>query len=452
VKRTPTPNEAGAAVAAPVTEGLDSAAITHLRLTDIALGVRRRKYYNDIEGLAESITLTGLDHPVTVIPDPTQEGKYLLRTGGRRYKAFEFLGRETIPAVIKPFQNLLIAEAAENTQRDGFTIEEMVEHAKTIIDAMVERRGRPKGDDDSDGEKNVSDRTHLGDGDSDGEKNVGDCAHLWPGLKKGEKTADYAARMAGLGSRRTLERAQKVRQNAIPEVWEALNLKPQVISLWYAHEICLQPQDKQLSLLNAAKQDPDTNPKKLAELNKLRRKEKRQTRVGIDPETTAQPDDFPDPMDGYNLIRVAPNFHKSKIETLATFPIRKHGASNTLVCIECKDQHLDRAIALQKAWGLVHRFTMCVEPEETSIVIGASSPPEPVHIVVCGFNERHNDVFEKVKTPRVHHRKSPQSSARDVILEVFGPFANRRMLDVSADKSCAGWTICKHTYGYALLG
>jgi ParB-like chromosome segregation protein Spo0J len=57
----------------------------------IQIGKRHRRDMGDIEGLAASIRDIGLLHPIVITPG------FRLIAGERRIRAFESLGRETIP-------------------------------------------------------------------------------------------------------------------------------------------------------------------------------------------------------------------------------------------------------------------------------------------------------------------------------------------------------------------
>src|SRR5215210_773405 len=70
-----------------------------------------------IRELADSIDAAGmLINPVTVIPGEETD-TYILATGQRRVRAFELLGRETIPAIVAKSGKLREISLIENLQR-----------------------------------------------------------------------------------------------------------------------------------------------------------------------------------------------------------------------------------------------------------------------------------------------------------------------------------------------
>jgi len=82
---------------------------------------RMREDYGDLEQLKFSIEQFGLMQPIVVEPRP--EDKFLLIAGGRRFRAFQELGKTTIPAMLKDnLDDLTRAEleAEENLNRKDF--------------------------------------------------------------------------------------------------------------------------------------------------------------------------------------------------------------------------------------------------------------------------------------------------------------------------------------------
>ncbi|UCZ53246.1 nucleoid occlusion protein [Bacillus shivajii] len=85
-----------------------------------------------IEELAQTIKTHGIIQPIVL---RQLEGKYEIIAGERRWRAVTTLGWETIPAVIKTFNDSQTASVAliENLQREGLTsIEEANAYAKLI--------------------------------------------------------------------------------------------------------------------------------------------------------------------------------------------------------------------------------------------------------------------------------------------------------------------------------
>jgi len=86
-----------------------------VNVNTIQIRDRTRKDFGNLEALAASIELVGLLHPIGISTDHT------LIFGERRLRAFELLGRDTIPARIINVPNLTLAEHAENEIRKDFT-------------------------------------------------------------------------------------------------------------------------------------------------------------------------------------------------------------------------------------------------------------------------------------------------------------------------------------------
>lgn len=85
-----------------------------------------------IDELAQTIRTHGVIQPIVV---RERDGKYEIIAGERRWRAVTSLGWETIPAIIKEFNDSQTASIAliENLQREGLTaIEEAVAYAKLI--------------------------------------------------------------------------------------------------------------------------------------------------------------------------------------------------------------------------------------------------------------------------------------------------------------------------------
>ena len=172
------------------------------RLDQIKIGSRARKDLGDIGLLAESIQQLGLLQPIGI------DQNYRLVFGERRYRAFEKLGRETIPASIVRVDSLLQAEHAENEIRKDFTASERVAIAKAVeeeIKAQGERRGRPKAD---------SGQTDL---------IVDEKVVNSPQFEPGQKTRDAAAMAAGFDSEWAYRQAKKVTEDGTQELIDAMD-------------------------------------------------------------------------------------------------------------------------------------------------------------------------------------------------------------------------------------
>lgn len=104
-----------------VMEGQRKDKLKHLPLSEIIVGDRFRKDFGDMEGLIESIRDKGIIQPVSV-----DEGFNLL-AGGRRVRAAQELGLDTVPAIIRPHVDAIDSreiELLENVYREDFTWQE----------------------------------------------------------------------------------------------------------------------------------------------------------------------------------------------------------------------------------------------------------------------------------------------------------------------------------------
>lgn len=96
--------------------------------------VRHTKRDAGIEDLAKSIREHGLIQPVVVIE---KNGKYNLIVGQRRYLAFQFLDKETIPAfIIEPLNSTTqrIISLGENIQRRKLPYEDTIDACDILFD------------------------------------------------------------------------------------------------------------------------------------------------------------------------------------------------------------------------------------------------------------------------------------------------------------------------------
>lgn len=83
-----------------------------------------RRTYTDIDELADSIKNNGVMQNLTVIPDPDQEGCYLVVIGNRRLLAAQKAGLQTVPCQITDMDQKTVAETMllENMQRNDLSI------------------------------------------------------------------------------------------------------------------------------------------------------------------------------------------------------------------------------------------------------------------------------------------------------------------------------------------
>jgi len=397
---------------------------------NLIVGNRRRQHYRNIEPLAESIAANGLRNRITVLPIPDRPGKYILVSGGRRLKAFEHLGWKTYPAIVDDVKNVLVAEAEENNQREPFTYLEMLDIAEAVIEAAGERRGAPKKNAEPNDEIIVYDHTQL-----------------WPGARKGEKTREYAARVSGLGSYLMLDRTRAIRDNGSDNVKTAL--ADNAISVNLAYEISLHPKKAQERFLREAVNDHtgEVDKAKLRYILDATREKKKRAGIGVDDENVNIPGKFPALEEQYNLIRIAPDFRKNKVNVLSKLPIHGHGADDTLVCIECPNRLTDKAHELVRTWGLLHKATIVIYNSKNTNACLDYITDESVHIIVCGYDNEENTTFKNARTPSTVECKNPRTDAIDLIEKVFGKHALGRMLDMTSTEPRTGWTNWRDVYG-----
>lgn len=166
----------------------------------IKIGDRARKDLGDIASLAASIESLGLLQPIGI------DSNYKLIFGERRLRAFERLGRDSIPARIVHVPLLLLAEHAENEVRKDFTPSERVAIAKAIEEEIGNRRGQ---------------RTDLK-ADGQGDLLGGGLAENFPEVA-GKETRQIVAERAGFGNETTYRQAKTVTERAEPELREAMD-------------------------------------------------------------------------------------------------------------------------------------------------------------------------------------------------------------------------------------
>ena len=180
---------------------------------------RFRKDFGDIPALAESIKEIGLLQPIGI------DSGYRLVFGERRLKAFQHLGRDTIPARFVNLDSLLKGEYAENEFRKDFTVSERVEIGKALereVRADAERRMKA---------------------------GVANPVENFPQGCTGEKSRDVVAKAAGFGNGKTYEQAKSVVDSGVPELVEAMDAGS--VSVSAAASITSLPKEEQSELIQA---------------------------------------------------------------------------------------------------------------------------------------------------------------------------------------------------------
>jgi N6-adenosine-specific RNA methylase IME4 len=104
-----------------------------LPIDAITVGTRHRQHLGDIDGLAASIDRSGLLHAIVVSPNGT------LIAGERRLAACRALGWSEIPVRVLDLDDILRAEADENTVRLDFAPSEAVAIASALRERETER-------------------------------------------------------------------------------------------------------------------------------------------------------------------------------------------------------------------------------------------------------------------------------------------------------------------------
>ena len=96
-----------------------------------------RTVFNEekLNELKESIEKNGLLQPIVV--KKAVKGYYII-AGERRFRAFELLGKKTIPAIIKEMsdEEMMIFAVLENLQREDLSSLEEAESYKNLMDKM----------------------------------------------------------------------------------------------------------------------------------------------------------------------------------------------------------------------------------------------------------------------------------------------------------------------------
>lgn len=173
--------------------------VAEIAIDSIHASNRYRKDYGDLAGLAASIEQLGLLQPIGI------NAENELVFGQRRLKAFQLLGRSTIPARVIDVPAIVLAEHAENEIRKDFTVSERVEIGKAVEEELGKRQGQ---------------RTDLA---NEGQESL--LGELPVNCKEvaGKQTAAIAADKAGFDSEATYRRAKIVVEKAAPELVQAMD-------------------------------------------------------------------------------------------------------------------------------------------------------------------------------------------------------------------------------------
>jgi len=173
--------------------------VAEIAIDSIHASNRYRKDYGDLAGLAASIEQLGLLQPIGI------SAANELVFGQRRLKAFQLLGRSTIPARVIDVPAIVLAEHAENEIRKDFTVSERVEIGKAVEQELGKRQGQ---------------RTDLG---NEGQESlIEELGKNFNEVPRG-RTAEIAADKAGFGNEITYRQAKTVVEKAAPELVQAMD-------------------------------------------------------------------------------------------------------------------------------------------------------------------------------------------------------------------------------------
>lgn len=95
-----------------------------------------RKSYENLEELTESIRTQGILQNLTVVPDPSDPGTYLVVIGNCRLVAARRAGLKTLPCAVRKMTDRQQAEVMlmENMQRNDLTLREQAQGFQMVLD------------------------------------------------------------------------------------------------------------------------------------------------------------------------------------------------------------------------------------------------------------------------------------------------------------------------------
>lgn len=104
---------------------------------DVVAKKQVRTEFKDIEELAESLMVEGLQQPITVSPKNT-EGKYIIQKGERRWRAAKQAGFDKVDVIVNNAELTPLDEVAgaliENIQRDDLTPMEVAHALQNFVE------------------------------------------------------------------------------------------------------------------------------------------------------------------------------------------------------------------------------------------------------------------------------------------------------------------------------
>lgn len=344
-------------------------------IRDILIGNRFRKEIGEIKTLAKSIEEIGLLHPVVL------NERFELIAGHRRIKAYEFLGRENIPAYIIPLKDIIKGEFHENAVRKDFTPSEIVAIKRTLEPEIKSKNrvGRPS-------------------------KNSGKLPEF-----KGD-TRDIIAKYVGVSGRQ-LEKTEKIVEayEANPERFETLmeNVDSGQTSIRYAYDV-------------VSRAERHENPPPLPE--------DKHDVIYADP-----------PWKYYYKARGNPEYHYPLMNDEDIYNLQVPSAKNSVLFLWATNPKLVEALKVIDSWGFTYKTNLVWVKDkigtgfyvrgkhELLLIATKGSIPTPVN------DTRPHSVFE---APRREHSRKP-----DGIYEVIeSMYPNRKYLELFARNNRENWT------------
>lgn len=152
------PKKAAKSLAARLTEAQPGEKIIELPVKTIGPDPDQHRRYFDkdkLEQLGASIKASGQELPIIVRPKVHDGRDYMIVSGERRWRAVQLVGLKTIKVIVRQLSDadvsaIVTAQAAENWQREGLTVEESVALATRLVEVhgglaqAVEASGKPK--------------------------------------------------------------------------------------------------------------------------------------------------------------------------------------------------------------------------------------------------------------------------------------------------------------------
>ena len=393
-----------------------------IAISDIVIEKRKRRNFDHVPGLAESIKSLGQISPILI------DKNNVLIAGECRIKARQLNGDTHIDAIYVPDEmtsDRLDMEISENIERQGFTVTEKVDIAIELeqrIKEGGERRGKSKQDIEKSDDVNP-----------DG----------GPGL--GMETRDYVAKRAGFKSSRSYRNAREVTEKAIPEVVEAMD-KGQ-LSITGAFKIANTPKRKQLSALEEAKRFYDSDGTELAKSQTERRKVKRKDRLGL-PQKTPKHQQF-------NVIRFAPDWvGMPECEILDT-PINDFASPRIAVlAIECNSSTLPQTFNLLDHFGFGYAGIVTIHNPKIPDTVSYHFVNSKSSHIVFGMRVGDGDVGEVIQlntvrkiSPVLSRNTTDLESALLPIIEQLFPNSEDRRIDMSSSVKRKNWICWRTSYG-----